>query len=171
MHGNYHQIIGQSDINFPLEHWLGSYNPLWSLSHLERFAVFSDIFARRAVLVPHEFPRLEIFCLRSPRHPGVRKLVTKTSRNQFNVKYYPLETYEPGKGPRIFSIIARCSLAMRNSKHFPLSQFIGFCQIGFLMFTKITGCHGSGRGWSQGRAQTWCNLRFQIEKLNSHFKI
>ena len=53
----------------------------------------------------------------------------------------------------------------------PFHNSLAFCQIGFLMFTKITGCHGFGRGWSQGRAQTWCNLRFQIEKLNSHFKI
>ena len=28
------------------------------------------------MLVPHEFPRLEIFCLRSPGHPGGSKLVT-----------------------------------------------------------------------------------------------
>merc|ERR1719447_2744945 len=35
---------------------------------LERLAVFSDVFACRAVLVPHEFPSLEVLRLRAPRH-------------------------------------------------------------------------------------------------------
>merc|ERR1719447_2123078 len=35
---------------------------------LERLAVFSDVFACRTVFVPHEFPSLEVFRLRAPRH-------------------------------------------------------------------------------------------------------
>ena len=41
------------------------------LTNLERFAVFSHIFACGAVLVPDKLARLEVFCLRSSRHSAV----------------------------------------------------------------------------------------------------
>ena len=66
-----------------LQSWSTTSGSINAMTHLERFAVFSDIFARRAVLIPHKFASLEVFRLRSSRHPASRKFMTKESISMY----------------------------------------------------------------------------------------
>ena len=48
---------------------------------IQNYIVFE--FTCRAVFVPHEFPSLEVLCLRAPRHPAMDIVTISTWRSKY----------------------------------------------------------------------------------------
>ena len=71
---------------------------------LQQLAVLPHILPSRAVLIPHQLTSAEVFCLCSSGHPEICKVTIKQCLEGV------WDTYDAGKGPKIFSIMARCSL-------------------------------------------------------------